>query len=148
MSTKNPFSLFPEINPETFDFAKVLSSFQLPGVDLTALLASQRKNIEAVVEANRLAATGMQSVAKRQAEILNEAVVAASARARELGTAKTPKELAAKQAEVVKEAFEKAFSNMRQLSEMVSSSANQALDVVNKRVVENFGEVKEQVTKG
>ena len=41
------------------DVSKVLAEFKLPGVDVDAILASQRKNIEAVTAANQLAIEGM-----------------------------------------------------------------------------------------
>src|SRR5690606_5818899 len=56
------------------DFSKVLSDVQVPGVDIDAILASQRKNIEAVTAANQLAIEGMQAVLRRQAEILRQSL--------------------------------------------------------------------------
>ena len=42
------------------DFTKLMNQFQLPGVDFTALVDVERKNIEALVKANRIAFEGWQ----------------------------------------------------------------------------------------
>ena len=55
-----------------FDFTKLMSQFRLPGVDFAALVDRERKNIEALAEANRIAFEGWQRLVRRQAEILQE----------------------------------------------------------------------------
>jgi len=55
-----------------FDFAKLMSQFRLPGVDFTAFVDRERKNIEALVKANRIAFEGWQRLVRRQAEMLQE----------------------------------------------------------------------------
>ena len=63
---------FPGMDFGAFDFSKVLGSLKLPGVDWQALLESQAKNIAALSAANHLAFEGMQAVARRQVEILQQ----------------------------------------------------------------------------
>ena len=41
-----------------FDFTKLMSQFRLPGVDFAALVDRERRNIEALAEANRIAFEG------------------------------------------------------------------------------------------
>ena len=41
------------------EFNKVLSQYQLPGLDVSAMLEMQRKNVEALGAANRAAFDGM-----------------------------------------------------------------------------------------
>ena len=143
----NPFSPFLDIDPSKFDLAKMLNGFHFPGVDMEALVTAQRKNIDALTEANRLAVAGMESVARRQSEILAETMAAAAAASQKLIGAKDPKELAVQQAEVVQVAFEKGLANMRELADAVSKSANDAVGIVGNRVVESLGEVRNVVSK-
>jgi len=110
-------------------------------VDMETLMAAQRKNVEALTEANRLLVEGMQAVARRQSEILAETMATVPAAAQQLARARDPKEIAAQQADVAKEAFGKALSDMRRLAEVFSKSANDAVDVVGNRVVAGLGEV-------
>ena len=55
-----------------FDFTKLMSQFRLPGVDFAALVDRERKNIEALAKANRIAFEGWQRLVRWQAEMLQE----------------------------------------------------------------------------
>ena len=90
-----------------FDFTKLMSQFRLPGVDFTALVDRERKNIEALVKANRIAFEGWQRLVRRQAEMLQETMKKVVADASQEDAKK-------KRAELAKEGFEKALANMRE----------------------------------
>ena len=47
-----------------FDFTKLMSQFRLPGVDFAALVDRERKNIEALTKANRIAFEGWQRLVR------------------------------------------------------------------------------------
>ncbi len=130
-----------------FDLSKTLADFKLPGVDVESILASQRKNIEAVTAANQLAIEGFQAVLRRQAEIVRSSLEEASGYVNEVIAAGTPEEKAAKQADLVKIAFEKSLANVRELSELVAKSNSEAAEVLSKRVSESLEEVKGLIAK-
>lgn len=129
------------------DVSKLVSEFKIPGVDIDALAASQRRNIEAVSAANQLAIEGFQAVVRRQAEILRQTLEESSSLISELMGAGSPEDKLAKQAELVKIAFEKALANMRELAEMVAKSNTEASNVISKRVSESLEEFKAIVAK-
>ena len=112
-----------------FDFTKLVSQFRLPGVDFAALVDRERKNIEALAKANRIAFEGWQRLVRRQAEIFQETMKKVVADAGQ--------EAAKKRAELAKEGFEKALADMRELAEMATKSQKEAFDVVRKRIEEN-----------
>ena len=130
-----------------FDVSKVLGDFKVPGVDFDAIMASQRKNIEAVTAANQLAVEGLQAVLRRQAEIVRASVEEAGTYVNQVVAAGSPEEKAAKQAELVKIAFEKSLSNIKELAELVAKSNTEAADVLSKRVSESLDEVKAAIAK-
>lgn len=138
-TTGNPFF--------DIDLSKMIAEYKVPGVDVDSILASQRKNIEAVTAANQLAVEGLQAVLRRQAEILRQSVEEAGAMVNEVMTASSPEDKAAKQAELVKAAFEKTLANARELSEMVAKSNSEAADVLSKRVSESLDELKSAIAK-
>ena len=142
MSAYNPFNPFANVDITKFDVTKMMEEIKLPGVDFNTLMEAQRKNIEAVMEANKVALEGIQSIAKRQAEMLTESMTAASEAARQLSGAKNPQEMATKQAELSREAFEKALENMRELAELVGKSNSNAFEVMNNRFNESLHELK------
>ena len=130
-----------------FDISKALGDFKVPGLDVDAILASQRKNIEAVTAANQLAIEGLQAVLRRQAEILRASVEESSNYVNQVVAAGTPEEKAAKQAELAKAAFEKALANARELAELVAKSNSEAAEILSKRVSESLDEVKAAIAK-
>lgn len=130
-----------------FDLSKTLGDFKVPGVDIESIMASQRKNIEAVTAANQLALEGFQAVLRRQAEIVRTSLEETSGYVNDVLAAGSPEEKAAKQAELVKVAFEKALSNARELSELVAKSNTEAAEILSKRVSESLDEVKGLIAK-
>ena len=111
------------------DFTKLMNQFRLPGVDFAALVDRERKNIEALAKANRIAFEGWQRLIRRQAEIFQETMKKVVAEAGQ--------EAAKKRADLAKEGFEKALADMRELAEMATQSQKEAFDVVRKRIEEN-----------
>jgi len=131
----------------TDEFMKMAKQFKLPGVDMDSLIASQRKNVEAVTAANRVAFEGVQAVAKRQAEILQETMNEAASALDTLLKSGNPTDAAAKQVEIAKQAYEKALANMRELAEMVSKSNDEATQAINARITESLDEIKDMAMK-
>lgn len=129
------------------EFSKMLKTYNLPGVDMDSLVASQKKNLEALTSANRVVIEGVQAVAKRQAEILQETMNEATKALDSLSKASSPQDAAAKQAELAKSAFERALGNMRELAEMVSKANQQATDTINTRISATLDEIKDLALK-
>lgn len=139
----NPYNPFVNVDFSKFDVTQMLKDMQVPGIDVNALMETQRRNIEALTAANRAAVDGMQAVARRQAEIMAQSLSEVSNLAQELAqSTSNPQEMGTKQAEVIRHAFEKALANMRELAEMVSKANTEAFDVMNKRFTESLEELK------
>lgn len=129
------------------DISKVMGDMKLPGVDLEALMASQRKNIEALTAANKLAFEGFQAVATRQTEILRQTMEELQKMMTEVMSASTPEDRVAKQAELAKTAFEKALANMKEVAEMVTKSNTEATNVISNRITDSLEELKTMAGK-
>jgi phasin family protein len=130
-----------------FDVTKVMGDFRVPALDVEAVVASQRKTIEALTQANQLAVEGVQAVARRQVEIARQAVEEYTSFFREIARPGTAEEKIAKQAEAVKGALEKGLSNARELTALVTKANAEAFDVLNKRVAEGLDEVRDYAKK-
>jgi phasin family protein len=133
--------------PFEMDVTKLLAEFKVPGVDLETIMASQRKNIDALTKANQLAIEGMQTVARRQAEILRGGFEEASSMMREIMQTQSPEDRVARQTEAAKKSVERALSNARELAEIVAKAGNEAFDVLNQRLGEGLDEVRDAVAK-
>jgi phasin family protein len=152
MARQNPFGDFDftkMMDPSKLmgDFPKLMGDFKVPGVDVEAVVASQRRNLEALGAANQLAVEGMQAVARRQTEIFRQMMEETSQAMRDMMAAGSPEDKASRQTEMVKEAFKRAIGNMRELAEMVSKSQGEAFDVINKRVTDSLDELKSAIAK-
>lgn len=136
--------------PETMfdmDVTKLFGEFKLPQVDVEALVAAQRKNIETLSTANKLALEGMQAVAKRNMEIMQQSLADMTDAMKAIATAEAPQAKAAKQAELLKSTYEKAMQNIRELQDMIQKMSGDTLGVLNRRVGEALDEVKAMMEK-
>jgi phasin family protein len=129
------------------DVSKAFGGFTLPGFDAEVMMATQRKNLEALTQANQLAVEGVQAVTRRQVEIAREAFEGASAAMRELVQPGAPEDRFAKNAELAKQVFEKSVANAREIAEMVTKANAEAFDVITKRVTESLDEIREQAKR-
>jgi phasin family protein len=145
MTKQNPF--FDIDMTKMMDASKLLGEFKMPGMDMESIVEAQRRNIEALTAANRVAFEGMQTVLRRQAEILRQTVEQGNSMVNELMAAGTPEAKVAKQAELVKQAFEKAVSDLREMSEMIARSNSDAAELINKRFTQSLDELKGVVQK-
>jgi phasin family protein len=118
-----------------FDFTKMLQQFKIPGVDFSSIVERERKNIEALAEANRIAFEGWQNLVRRQSEILQDSMKRAVEESRNQNALKNGAELA-------RSAFETALGNMRELAEMAAKSQRDAFEVIRKRVEENMNALR------
>lgn len=148
MATKQQADQFFDFDISKFDMSKYLGDFKVPGMDIDSLVSSQRKNIEALTQANKLAFEGVQAVVKRQAEILRQTVDEIAQVTKDIAEPGNPQDKAAKQTEIAKDAFERSLSNMRELSEMIAKANSEAFDLLNKRFTQNLDEVRDAFLKG
>lgn len=130
-----------------WDVTKTFAAFKMPTVDVDALIAAQKRNLEAVTEASKLAVVGAQKVASLQAEILRETLEEGAEAAREVAAAK-PEDKAAAQAAYAKEAFDKSFASVKNLNDLVAKTSYDAFGVIAKRISESFNEFAAIVANG
>src|SRR3546814_19756845 len=76
--------------------------FKLPGFDAQALVAYQKRNLEAVASANKIALEGAQAVIRRQSEIVRKSVEDASKALSDLNDAQAPQDRLLNHAEPAK----------------------------------------------
>jgi phasin family protein len=124
------------------DFSKLWTNGKAANVDVSWLLSYQRKNFEALTVANQRAFEGVQAIAKAQAEFVREAAEGMQKVAKEFVGAGSTEDKMVKQANVAKDAFESAVANAHELAGLVQKSNAETFEVIRKRVVENFDEVK------
>jgi len=120
------------------DLRKLAEKLQVPGLDIGALIEWQRKDMEALAEANRQAYAGVTALVERRNEILQETLAQWQAATKDA----TGADALAKQAEAAKLGVEKALANFSELSQMEAQSRNNAWKVVQDRLQENLGNLQ------
>ena len=130
-----------------FDAQKAFEAFKVPTVDTDVVVEAQRRNVEVLTAANKILFEGVQTVAQRQAEILRAMVKEATDAANVITAAKTVEEKLAKQTEVAKAAYSKSFADVRELAQLGTKSGQEAVDLLNARVVEGLEQIGVQVKK-
>jgi phasin family protein len=120
------------------DIKKLTEKFKLPGIDVAALVDWQRKDLEALVEANRQAYDGVRALIERRNEILKEKLAEWQTAVKDA----TSSEAIAKRAEAGKEGVQQVIANIRELAEMEAQSRNKAWKVVQDRMQENLANLQ------
>lgn len=133
MSTTNPFA----------EWTKLFGEFKAPAVDMSQLIAHYRRNAETGSAVLQIATESAQAFARRQAEILRSNAEQALKASKELMNNATPESAASKQADFAKSWLDYNVNSARELMEMSTKSAQEAFDVVNKRVAEQMKEFSE-----
>ncbi len=125
--------------PPLADLGKALAKFKLPGIDMAAIVESQRKDMEALAEANRQAYEGIKALAERRNQMLKEAF----GKWQEAMKGASGTEMITKQAELARQGVQDAIANVRELAQMEAKSRNEAWKVVQERFEENLANLKQ-----
>lgn len=134
-------------NPE--DMMRMFSSMKMPNMmDFQALADAQRRNLEAMAAANRVAMEGAQAVARRNMELMQQTMSEMSEAMRGLTAMDgNPATKAAQQAEMMKANYERAVASMKELADLIQKSNGEALEVLNRRFAEALEEMQALVKK-
>ena len=124
--------------PGMEDIKKLIERFQLPNLDIDALIDWQRKDMEALTEMNRQASEGLKALVERRNEILRETLAEWQVAIKEA----TSTEAMSKRAEAAKQGMQKAVANFRELSEIEAQARNNAWKVVQDRMQENMANLQ------
>jgi phasin family protein len=131
------------------EFHKMFAELKMPQmVDMEALMAAHRRNLETLSAANRVALEGAQAVARRNMEIMQQTMAELTEGMRQFSTVEPPQARAVRQADMLKVAYERAVANMQEIGDLIQRSNGEALDLLNKRFTESVDEVKSLVAKG
>lgn len=130
---------FPAFKMPGFEnVSKMMEQFKLPGMDMKALVEWQRKDFEALAEANREAYEGYKTLFERRNEMFTEAL---GKWQQKLAGATSPSAFA-KQSETAREDMQKAVDDFRELVEMEAQARKRAWKVVQDRMQDNMSHLK------
>ncbi|MGB1007894.1 MAG: phasin family protein [Thalassobaculaceae bacterium] len=137
MANTNPFF--------EFDAQKLMADMKIPAFDTTAMVDFMQRNVEAVITANQTAFAGAQAVAKRQGEIVTKTMEESAKTVQDLMAASSPEGRVEKHATLLKDGYATAIANSKELSDIMTTSGGEALEIISKRVTDGLDEVTKMV---
>ena len=126
-----------------FDVTRMMSDFRFRPFDVDALMACQRRNIEALTQASQLTVEAAQAVARRQIEIARQTLEDMSALLRDLVQPGSTEDRIAKNTEYAKQILEKSVSNGREITLLATKAGTEAADVLRRRACEGLDEIRD-----
>jgi phasin family protein len=120
---------------------KLMEQFKVPGVDISSIVESRRKDMEALIAANQATFEAMQQIAKKQTEILTQAFQSAQAGAQQLAQGVGGVVDPVKQADLARKAYEKALADMKELTEMAQKAQTTAMSGITARAQQSVQEL-------
>lgn len=129
------------------DFSKLFEGFNASPVDMKSFLETQRKNLQALSEAQQTAIEGIQTIAQRQSELLSQFVEDNSSIAKQTLSEGTPEDKMAQNADIFKSTYERNVNSLQEMSELIGQSNQKATGILNKRVTASVSELKSAIKK-
>ena len=124
------------------DLSAFIKSMSSSMIDIDAVTDIQRKNMEAVLEANRKAAEGYQSVFQRQVEILQQAIEDSTGALKEQIKSAQTNPSPEKHVAQARSNVEAAIDNMRELMDMAQKTNARSLKIVQDRITKSIEELR------
>jgi phasin family protein len=125
-----------------FDVTKIFADFRFRPFDVEAVWAAQRRNIEALSQANQLAVEGVHAMAKRQIEMTQQALEEFSTLWREMAQPSSTEDRIAKHTEFTKKLIDKSLTHGREVAALAAKAGTEATEVLQKRTTEGLDEMK------
>ncbi|WP_236572497.1 phasin family protein [Burkholderia sp. 8Y] len=126
-------------------FAAMFQQYQLPGFDVTAIMESRRKDVEALAATNRVAFGGMEALRDKQLEILRRTLGDLESIAKQIASSSGKPPFNAN--EVVQRALHNALADMQDIARTTQQTQAEAYALVSKRMEEAMQELKAAVEK-
>ena len=124
------------------DLTKTFEQFKMPGMDTNSFVDARRKDVEALVAANKVAFEALQALASTQADMLTQAMQGMQESAKGAMAGATKGGDAAGQADAAQKAWQKMLADMKQLAGMVQKAQTEAMAGLAERAKESVGEMK------
>ncbi|MER8845914.1 MULTISPECIES: phasin family protein [Mesorhizobium] len=123
-------------------FGRFGRDLKVPNVDVEAILAHHRKNLEALEKFARAGAAGTSSLLSRQREMLQDTLREIADMAQSYRASGNPQELMARQTEFARKSFEAALKNAGEVAELARKSGTESIDILRARIKEAMEEVR------
>jgi len=125
------------------DFTRGFSDFRLPGLDADSLVNAQRRNVEALTQANQRTLEGLQAVLRRQVEFSQHLAEEATGWVNAVMAEGTPEQRMARQAELLRGQVDEALANLRELGDLAQKTNSETAELLAGRIREGLAELEQ-----
>jgi phasin family protein len=121
---------------------KMSENCKMPGnFDMSAMANQQKRNVEAMTKINKAVTETMQSVMKRQSDIMQANVSGVMSCAKSVHTTHSKDKAKGQHVEFAKDALDTTLSNMRDTVEVTAKLSMEVFDICSERMSEMMHEV-------
>lgn len=128
-------------------FGKLGQDLKMPSVDVDAILAHHKKNLEALEKSAKTGVAGASNLMNRQREMLQDALREITDMAQSYRAPGSPQEMMSKQADFARRSFETAVKNAGEVAELVKKSSSDSVDILRARIQEAMQEIRSSYDK-
>lgn len=121
------------------DFTKLFAG--MPGVNTEALAAAQKRNVDTLVQAGQVVASGVQTLLQKQIAAFQAAVQEGTAALQSSWGTKDPQAGLRSQYEYMTAAQQKAMALAAELAEIAQKTGQEAFEILRKRAQDGAAEV-------
>lgn len=149
MTDKFPFAFDIKAMQDAFPMNGFEKLFDAKGTafDMTAFQDAQKKNMSAMIEANKAAVGGYQQLYKRLGEQFEAALAQTKDHMNTVQGQPMNAESAEKTLETMKTTFDKALADIKELAEMANTANTGAFDIIKARTEEVMADIKAATDK-
>ena len=124
------------------ELTKTFEQFKMPSVDSASFVEARRKDVEALVAANKITYDALQALARTQTDMLTQTMRGMQESTKGVLARSEKGGNLAKQSEAAQEAWNKMLADMKALAEMVQKAQAEAMAGLTERAKENMGAMK------
>jgi phasin family protein len=128
--------------PFDFDMTRMFADLRFRPLDVEAVWAAQRRNVEALSQANQAAVDGVQKLARSHIELTRQAFEGWSTLLREWAQPASTEDRIAKNTEYAKQLLEKGISHGREMATIAAKAGTDAAEILHKRANEGLDELR------
>ena len=125
-----------------FDVTKMFADFRFRPFDVEAVWTAQRRNLEALTQANQLAVEGAHALAKRQIEMTQQTIEDFSTMVREMAQPSSTEDRIVKHTEFTKKMIDKGLTHGREVAALAVKAGTEATEVLQRRTTEGLDEMR------
>ena len=128
-------------------FADLGKNLKMPNVDVDAILAHHRKNLEALEKSAKATSAGASEMFTRQREQLQDTLREITDMAQQFRAGSNPQDMMAKQADFARKSFETAVKNASEVGEILRKSGSETVEILRGRIKDAMDEIRDGYDK-